>query len=193
MPEEPATGSRYLNPPLCMMEYKIYKSRSKAIKLLAVSSLFVAVGLFILQAGKASPAMAWVTIVFFGLGIAMGLFQLLDRRPQIIINETGIFDRTAHNDFINWEIIRDAYIVKVQQETFICLVVPDEFEPSTWQSGFKKKMASLSKAIGFQELNISLGNVNVDAERMAEFVLAMAAAEKGTRPFLIEKRLEESK
>ena len=175
-----------------MTEYKIYKSRWKAIKLLAVCSLFVAAGFFILSAGKASPVGAWLTISFFGLGIPISLFQLLDRRPQIIVNEIGIFDRTAHKDFINWEIIQDAYIVKVQQETFICLVVPEEFEPSTHKSRFKKRMAGLSKAIGFQELNISLGNVNVDAERMAEFILAMRSAEKGSRQSLIRKRLAES-
>lgn len=175
-----------------MMEFKIYKSPWKAIKLLAGCSLFVAAGFFILTAGKASPVMAWLTIGFFGLGIPISLFQLLDRRPQIIVNEIGIFDRTAHKDFINWEIIQDAYIGKVQQETFICLVVTEEFEPSSHKSGFKKRMAGLSKAIGFQELNISLGNVNVDAERMAEFILAMRSAEKGNRQSLIKKRLEES-
>jgi hypothetical protein len=171
-----------------MTEYKLYKSPWKAIKLLAVCSLFVAAGFFILSAGKASPVMAWLTIGFFGLGIPIGLFQLLDRRPQNIVNEVGIFDRTAHHNFINWEIIRDAYIVKVQQETFICLVVPEEFEPSSHKSPFKKRMAGLSKAIGFQELNISLGNVHVDAERMAEFILAMRSAEKRGRQALIRKR-----
>jgi hypothetical protein len=129
---------------------------------------------------------------FFGMGIPIGLFQLLDRRPQIIVNDIGIFDRTAHKDFINWEIIQDAYIAKVQQETFICLVVPEAFEPSVNQSRFKKRMAGLSKAIGFQELNISLGNVNVDAERMTEFILAMRSAEKGNRQYLIKKRLEKA-
>ena len=175
-----------------MMEYKIYKSPWKAIKLLVVCSLFVAAGIFILTAGKASPVMAWLTIIFFGLGIPLGLFQLLDRRPQIIVNEIGLFDRTAHKDFINWEIIKDAYIVKVQQETFICLVVPEEFEPSVHKSGFKKKMAGLSKAIGFQELNISLGNVNVNAERMAEFILAMRSADKENRQSLLKRRLEKT-
>jgi hypothetical protein len=175
-----------------MMEYKIYKSPWKAIKLLVGCSLFVAAGIFILTAGKANPAMAWLTIIFFGLGIPLGLFQLLDRRPQIIINETGIFDRTAHKDFINWEIIQDAYIVKVRQETFICLVIPEEFEPSAHKSGFKKRMASLSKAIGFQELNISLGNLDVNAERMAQFILTMRSADTVNRQSLIRKKLERS-
>ena len=175
-----------------MTDYKIYKSPWKAIKLLVGCSLFVAAGFFILSAGKANPLMAWLTIGFFGLGIPISLFQWLDRRPQIIVNEIGIFDRTAHKDFINWEIIQDAYIVKVQQETFICLVVPEEFEPSTHKSIFKKRIASLSKAIGFQELNISLGNLNVDAVRMAEFILAMRSAEVGSRQSLIRQRLAES-
>lgn len=58
------------------------------------------------------------------------------------------------------------------------------------KSRFKKRIAGLSKAIGFQELNISLGHAN--AERMAEFILAMRSAEKGIRKSLITKKLEES-
>lgn len=174
------------------IEYKIYKSRRKAIKLLVFSTLFVGAGLFILAAGKANPMMAWATIIFFGLGIPISLFQLLDRRPQIIVNEIRIFDRIAHKDFINWELIEDAYFVKVEQETFICLVVPEAFEPSNQQSNFKRKMAGLSKAVGFQDLNISLGNVDVDAERMIAFILAMRSADHGRRQSLIKNRLAAS-
>ena len=175
-----------------MLEYKIYKSPKKALKLLVSSFLFVGVGFFILTVGKPNPIIAWLTIIFFGLGIPVSLFQLFDKRPQIIINEIGIFDRTAHKDFINWEIIQDSYIVKVEQVAYICLVVPEEFEPSTNKSKLKKRIAGLSKAIGFQELNIFLGNVNVNAERMGEFILSMRSAEKGNRQNLIIKRLEES-
>lgn len=133
--------------------------------------------------------MAWLCILFFGLGIPLGLFQLLDKRPQIIVNELGIFDRTIHKDFINWEIIHDAYLVSIHQEKFMCLVVDEQFEPSKAKGKFKQKMASLSKAIGFQELNINVGNVRVNPERLREFILTMRTADKPRRETMLKNAL----
>jgi hypothetical protein len=50
-------------------------------------------------------------------------------------------------------------------------------------------MASLSKAMGFQELNINVGNVQVDAERLMAFILAMRNADKPNRETLLRKKL----
>lgn len=172
-----------------MIEYKLYKSRSKALKLFLGSSLFVTAGIFLLNQPNTSKFMAWLCILFFGMGVILGLFQLLDRRPQIIINELGIFDRTLHKDFINWEIIHNAYIVHYYKQTFICLVVDEQFEPSKRKGRFGQKMASLSKAIGFQELNLNVGNVNVKADRLMEFILAVRTADKTERETLIRKGL----
>ena len=172
-----------------MTEYKLYKSRSKAIKLLLLSSLFVCVGIFLLSKPDTSRLMAWSCILFFGLGIPLVLFQLLNKRPQIIVNEVGIFDRTVHKDFLNWEIIHDAYLVRIHQERFICLVVDEQFEPSISQGKFKQKMARAAKAIGFQELNLNVGNLSVKPERLMEFILAMRTADKSGRESLIKQAL----
>ena len=131
----------------------------------------------------------WFAIGFFGLGYPLGIWQLLDSRPQIIINEIGIFDRTTHHDFINWEIIQDAYLADIHRQTFICLVVAEGFEPSRSKGKFKRGLADLNKAMGFQELNISLGSVSIDARRLAGFILAMRDADKPERSFLVEKAI----
>lgn len=184
-PLAPSAPSLHLK----MKEYNLYKSRRKAVKLFLLSSLFVIAGVFLLNQPNTSKFMAWSSILFFGTGIPLGLFQLLDRRPQIIINELGIFDRTIHQGFINWEIIHDAYLVSVHRQRFICLVVDEQFEPSKAKGRFGQKMASLSKAMGFQELNINVGNVQVDAERLLEFILAMRAADKPNRETLVRREL----
>ena len=89
-----------------MIELKLYKSRWKAVILMSGCSIFVAGGWWTINSG--GPL--WIglmSIGFFGLGLPIGLFQLFDRRPHIILNEVGVFDRTAHHDFINWEIIQE--------------------------------------------------------------------------------------
>lgn len=172
-----------------MQELKIYKSPWKAIRLLLLCSIFVVPSVLLLTWGGDKSWQLWVGAGFFGLGYPLGIFQLFDRRPLIIVNEVGIFDRSAHYDFINWELIEDAYLVKMRQQCFICLVINEAFEPSRKQGKFKRGVAELNKSLGFQELNISLGSVSTNPERLAIFILAMRTAEKPERTELVAKAI----
>lgn len=127
--------------------------------------------------------LSWLCLCFFGLGIPLGIFQILDNRPQIILNETGIFDRTAYKDFINWNVITDAYIAKVHGQEFICLIIKNEVKQ--YVKG-KAAMKKLSLALGFQELNINVGNLNINnTDQLAQFILAMSQADPTHRQNLI--------
>jgi len=172
-----------------MTEIKFYKSSWKAIKLMLLCSLFVAGGIFMLNQADSPKLIAWLITLFFGLGYPAGLYQLLDRRPQIIINEIGIFDRTTHHDFINWEIIQDAYVSEMHKQTFICLVVNEEFEPSRKKGKFRQTVAELNKELGFQDLNLSLYYVNINAVRLLDFILVARTAERTQRENLLKQLL----
>ncbi|MHA4808982.1 STM3941 family protein [Flavitalea flava] len=172
-----------------MTDLMLYKSPWKAIKLILLSSIFVLGGLYMLNGPDAPSFVAWAGILFFGLAMLVGIYHLLDRRPQIIINEIGIFDRTVHKNVINWEIIQDAYLAEIYRQKFICLVVDEQFEPSGSKGKFAKNMSKLSKSIGCQELNIPLGSVKVDAEKLTDLVLLLRTAERSNRESLIRKAL----
>ncbi|ALW85534.1 hypothetical protein AUC43_10800 [Hymenobacter sedentarius] len=172
-----------------MIEFRLYKSRWKAQRLLLGCAAFVGIGFFLLGQPGTPQVVIWAIIGFFGLCFSIGIFQLLDRRPQIIVNEFGVFDRTTHHEFINWELIRDAYLVEIHRQQFVCLVVDEAFEPSRKKGQFHQGMAKLGKELGFQELNISLGPVDVDAIRFAEFLLAMRGAERPEREVLVRKAI----
>lgn len=165
-----------------MKEIRLYKSRSKALKLILGSAAFVAIGFFMYEDKQ---ILAIVCIVFFGLALFAGLFQFFDRRPQIIINEIGIFDRTTLEEFINWEIIHDAYIMTVSSQPFICLIIDENYSPSKNKSKFYKSIKKLSDQLGFQELNISLGSVDIKPYKLLEFVIAMINAERPAKANLI--------
>ncbi|HXD91666.1 MAG TPA: STM3941 family protein [Bacteroidia bacterium] len=176
-----------------MTEIKLYKSRWRAIKLMLLCSVFVALGLWGILYSDMPAWMAWLNIGFFGLGYPVGLFHLFDRRPQIIINEIGVFDRTTHKDFINWEIIKHAYLIDIHKQKFICLVVNDAFKPSQSKNKLYKKTAEFSEAIGAQELNISLGQIKIDPKKLTEFILLMLTATKPDKTALLTKTLTEWK
>ena len=119
-----------------------------------------------------------------GLGIPVGLFQLFDKRPQIIINENGIWDRTTNQNEVKWEQIQGAYPLDIYGQEFISLVVDDTFV-------FKRKQykwaAKINEAIGAQKLNLHLSQLRIDKNKMTSFIQEMTETEKRNRPSIIKK------
>jgi hypothetical protein len=172
-----------------MTEIKLYKSPWKAIKIFALTIPFVIVGVWMItgvESDATQRIIGWISCLFFGLGIPVGLFHLLDRRPQIIINELGIFDRTTHHEFINWTLIEDAYLTQVHGQKFVCLVVAEQFEPSRKKGKLYKGVANLSRGMGFQELNIFLGQIKVNEIKLTEFIIALSKAKQSNRAELLK-------
>jgi hypothetical protein len=171
------------------MDIKLYKSPWRAIKLILLCSIFVFGGLFLLNNSDTPKWVAWMSIGFFGLGYPVGLFHLFDRRPQIIINEVGIFDRTTYKDFINWDVIQGAYPIDISGQKFVCLVVDEKYEPSTKKGKISKSVSNFNKDIGAQELNISLGQITIDEVKLTEFILTMINARPENRKEKLKNRL----
>lgn len=128
-----------------------------------------------------------MSILFFGLGYPVAIYHLLDRWVQIIINEIGIYDRTTHKDFINWEIIKGAYLTDVYGQKFICLDIDESVTPSL------KNKRQLSVAMGFGKLNIGLGQINIDPEILLEFIQKMINANKEQRINIVTDNLRLSR
>lgn len=167
-----------------MTEFKLYKSPWKALRVLGLTLPFIIGGIWAITKGAPGTMdyiMGWFVTCFFGLGIPVGLFHLFDRRPQIIINEAGIFDRTTHKDFINWEIIKDAYPIDIHGQKFISLIVDESFKPSKKKGKLYNSVSRLNEAFGAQELNISLGQIKIDEIKLTEFVMAMTKADKNAK------------
>jgi hypothetical protein len=169
-----------------VQEIKLYKSPWRALKIMLLCSIFVVPCILFWDDKSLSPWIKWMCVLFFGLGYPVGLFHLFDRRPQIILNRTGIFDRMAYRDFINWEVIHDAYLTDVHGQTFICLVLKQEFDA---KADRLIKSARLSKSLGFQALNISLGQIRVNEAKLLEFIVAMSGAEDSGRENIIQNHL----
>jgi hypothetical protein len=173
-----------------MQEFKLYKSPGRAKRLILGCSVFVIIGFWQLESEHTPLWMAYSSICFFGLGVIVGLFHLLDDRPQIVINEVGIFDRMGQKEMINWEIIKDAYLLNISGQPFICVVVDEKFKPSKKKGSFYRKVANLSEFIGAQEINISLGQLNVDYQKLTDFILQMRSATKSDKNDMLKSIVE---
>lgn len=149
---------------------------------------FVLVGVWLIY--HQHLIIGWLNIGFFGFGIVLKTINLLDRRPQIIINETGIFDRSAYKDFINWDIIDHAYWNTSYTQAFVCLIIKDEYKHLIEGN---EKLRELSKAMGYEEININLGPVrNIDHEKLTGLIVNLASAKPADRGSLIHKMINRS-
>jgi hypothetical protein len=153
-----------------MTEIRLYKTTTKGLKIIGMCLPFVAIGLwFITQEpiGTTNYIMGWVGTCFFGLGIPIGLFQTFDRRPQIIISENGIWDRTSKQDEVKWEQIVEAYPLDIFEQKFVSIKTDSTFifkkKPYKWAEKINKK-------IGAQNLNLHLGQINIDEIELTNFI-----------------------
>ncbi len=153
-----------------MIEIKLYKTTTKGLKIIGMSLPFVAIGIWMVMDnpyGSTEYIMGWFVTCFFGLGLPIGLFQTFDKRPQILITEKGIWDRTTNQDPVKWEQIIEAYPLDIHGQKFISLVTDNTFV-------FKKKpykwAAKINEFIGAQNLNLNIGQINIDEIELTNLI-----------------------
>lgn len=170
-----------------MTEIKLYKTKDKGLKIAALAIPFVVIGIWMISQaslGATDYILGWICTCFFGLGIPVGLFQAFDRRPQIIITENGVWDRTIKQDEIKWEQIIEANTLEIFDQKYISLVTDDTFI-------FKKKqykwVSKMNKAVGAQQLNLHLGQITVDENQLADLINKLSKTQKEDREKLIQE------
>lgn len=153
-----------------MTEIKLYKTTTKGLKIICMCLPFVAIGLWMITQepiGTTPYIMGWVCTCFFGLGIPVGLFQTFDKRPQIIITDSGIWDRTTNQNEVKWEQIIEAYPLDINGQKFISLVTEATYvlkkKPYKWAS-------KINEFVGAQNLNLHLGQINIDEIELTNFI-----------------------
>ncbi|MFC7772410.1 STM3941 family protein [Flavobacterium sp. GCM10027622] len=170
-----------------MTEVKLYKKPLKGLKIFALSIPFIAIGIFAISKepiGTTDYIMGWICTCFFGLGIPIGLFQTFDRRPQIIITENGIWDRTTKQDEFKWEQIKSAYPLNIHQQKFVSLKLDKSF---VMKKKLYKWAAKLNNAVGAQNINLQISQLKIDENKMTDFITEMINAERENRAKIIKK------
>jgi hypothetical protein len=170
-----------------MTDIKLIKAPFKSIRIFLLSIPFVAIGVWMMKSNEVFT-LDWIMGLlcsgFFSLGLFVGLFHFLDKRPQIIINEIGIWDRTTKQDLIKWEFIKKAYPISIYRQRFISLVIDENIDFKTKQYKWATK---LSKGIGAQKLNIQVSQIMIDESRFTDFINTMIKVNKADRAKVINK------
>lgn len=138
-----------------------------------IALIFVAGGIFILSVGKDLKAtiIGWSCIIFFGFALLIFLRQIFDTRPRIIIDQTGIFDRTLDIGIIEWQDIENAYLNSILGNDFISLVLRDTEKYLQRISKPKAKLAKYNRTLGFETINLNLSGVNIKSSEVFALVI----------------------
>jgi len=155
-----------------MEQIVIRTARLKAVMLTFVSFAFVAAGIFILSfdRGTSTIAVGWLAIVFFGACSIVGVMQIFDSRPRLIIDDQGVLDRTLRCGKIPWSDILDARLQTISDQPFICLDLRDEERYLKAISPTRRALVSANRALGFSAFSLNLSQLDADPHEVFELV-----------------------
>jgi len=109
---------------------------------------------------------SWGGIVLFGPCEIILLWMYLDRRPRIIIDSKGVFDRFLGLGRIPWSEISGARLEFMSDDAMVCL---DLREPQDWIARLPLRhrfLASANRAIGFSQFNLIISNLDATPEQI---------------------------
>ncbi len=165
-----------------MEKISIGNSRLRYFVLLLASLGFVIGGLFLMSSKKEclTQAPLWGSIIFFAACSIVFIWQIIDSRPRLVIDDNGIFDRTLRIGIISWADIEDAYLASINRQSFICLKLKDENKYLSKMTAIGKAIKSANIALGFQPININLSSLAVEPEQICELIIKKAAESRIT-------------
>jgi hypothetical protein len=183
-----------------MVEIKLYKSPWKALKLILLCLPFVAASLYFIIHNDYDKTGDWIGLCFFGLGIPFAIFNLLDKRPELVLNHEGIFDRRTYGTFnknpdrgfVKWDAINDVYLkiyvtrlhgLPTSKQKYVCIKLK---ENSAAFLSDQHKPRKFLQHFGFGDYNIPLmGLKKIDEQKLVDFIKSMAGADNATRQRLL--------
>lgn len=141
-------------------------------------------GIYILDNKPDSEVMSWICITFFGLCSLVGFINLFDRRPQIILNSKGIWDRRFKIEIIPWDDIFDAYLFGVNRQYFIALVINEKIAAKVKAP---KWVENFNHEIGAQKINLNVGDIKVNKDKFVIAIKQLSAEKPENRAAIISK------
>jgi hypothetical protein len=157
----------------------VRSSRLRYVPLLVASVAFVAIGL-VLALRTPHRLVGWSNVAFFGACAATFCRQVVAVRPRLVIDERGVFDRTLGVGVIPWSEIVAVAPRRMVGYPFVGLTLRDPSAFTRRLPAWQRVLTRGNRAVGFEPLNLNLGGLPVDLERVVTRLReGMALAARG--------------
>lgn len=133
--------------------------------LLVPSVAFVAMGA-VLVTRTPHAVVGWLNLGFFGLCTVVFLWQIVDRRPRLVIDERGVFDRTLGVGIIPWSEIVAVEARAILDRPFVMLTLRDPALFTRRLSPLRRSLTRGNRALGFEAVNLNLSGLSVGAAQV---------------------------
>ena len=88
------------------------------LMLLALSGIFVVLGLFVLQDHS---ILGWLMVAFFGLGVLVAIVTLVPGSSYLELSPSGIAVRTLYRTWhVSWSDVSDFFVSRVGGRAMVC-------------------------------------------------------------------------
>ncbi len=171
-----------------MEKLYIKNDRWKHVRLLIACLGFVATGIWLVIHGK---LFGWIVLMFFGSGLLIFIWQIVDSRPRLIIDEKGVIDRTLGVGRIAWSDIKAAYVMSISENDFICLELKNPAKYVRKLSKVKRAMTAANRQLGFTDFSLNLSGVNASTEQIFELLLKYCQVASQEQPHNSSQRSTE--
>lgn len=142
---------------------------------------FVAVGVMMMLTEN-QPWLGLLATIFFGAGALLLSWQIIDRRPRLIIDSDGVFDRMTGLGRIVWEDIESAQLQSVVGNHFISLELRDPSLYVMQMSWIRRLGARANTATGFSAVSLNLTGITVSPEEVLQIV----------QGYILERKMREA-
>ncbi len=136
---------------------RIFAPRRHLALMLAGSIAFVSAGLWmVLNAGPVGWVIGSVSVMFFGLGGAYYLTELVVRRPILQVDQDGILDRASlvSAGRLRWSDVREIRILSVEGQRMLSIYPSDPAAVMARANPIRRAVMRANDGLGFPPVNV---------------------------------------
>lgn len=154
----------------------IYKSKKKAV-ILTITSFLIILASCVLLETTDKNVIGWSLIIISFLTLIFGIGTFFDRKPKIILTDTGITETSTLREEIEWDAILRVDEFFFRGQYFIRLLVDCNYKPDlifpTWFYRFDRIYAKE----GLKALFIRVSFLEISSIRLSQIIQHMINAD----------------
>lgn len=144
-------------------------SRRGMLYILPLSLGFAVFGIYILQKSQ-QPLLGWPIIVLFGLIIPiMALFNS-GANDMVVIDDSGILDRSLGVGIISWNDIVDVHTEAKYNNNYLCLKLKNSEKYLSQLPHQRRRELELTHELGFTHFNVQVSAAEQDLYYLLDLI-----------------------